>query len=104
MTLQSPEVKEREKVKEKPKNIEPPMYKVILHNDDYTPMEFVVEILMYVFLKPLEEATLIMLNIHKKGIGICGVYTFEMAETKIEKVHALSQERSFPLRCSMEKL
>ncbi|MBW2565209.1 MAG: ATP-dependent Clp protease adaptor ClpS [Deltaproteobacteria bacterium] len=72
-------------------------------NDDYTTMEFVVEILMLVFTKSVEEATQIMLNVHRIGVGLCGVYTYEVAETKVETVHALAKERDFPLKCSMEK-
>ena len=83
--------------------IEPPMYKVLLHNDDYTTMEFVVELLVYVFHKPMEAATMIMLNVHKQGVGICGTYPFEVAETKVDTVHLLAREKSFPLKCSMEK-
>jgi len=82
---------------------EPSMYKVLLHNDDYTTMDFVVEILMFVFSKPVEEATLIMMNVHREGIGICGVYTYEVAETKINTVDALASERGFPLKCTMEE-
>jgi ATP-dependent Clp protease adaptor protein ClpS len=82
---------------------EPFMYKVLLHNDNYTTMEFVVEVLIYVFNKPIEEATRIMLNVHRKGIGVCGVYTYEVAETKVEKVHALASENNFPLKCTMER-
>ena len=82
---------------------EPPMYRVLLHNDDYTTMDFVVEILMLVFNKSPEEAVNIMLNIHRKGIGLCGVYTFEVSETKVETVHAIAREHGFPLKCSMEK-
>ena len=82
---------------------EPPMYKVLLHNDHYTTMEFVVEILMYVFHKPIEAATRIMLNVHKNGIGICGSYTYEVAETKVETVHSLAVENGYPLKCTMEK-
>ena len=82
---------------------EPSMYRVLLLNDDYTTMEFVVEILMLVFTKSVEEATRIMLNVHRIGVGLCGVYTYEVAETKVETVHALSKERGFPLKCSMEK-
>jgi ATP-dependent Clp protease adaptor protein ClpS len=66
-------------------------------------MEFVVEILILVFSKPVEEATLIMLNVHRIGVGLCGVYTYEVAETKVETVNALAKERDFPLKCSMEK-
>ena len=83
---------------------EPPMYRVLLHNDDYTSMEFVVEVLMYVFGKSAEEATQIMLNVHRQGIGVCGVFTREIAETKVETVHSLAREREFPLKSSMEKV
>ncbi len=82
---------------------EPSMYRVLLLNDDYTTMEFVVEILMLVFSKSVEEATRIMLNVHRIGVGLCGIYTYEVAETKVDTVHALAKERGFPLKCSMEK-
>jgi ATP-dependent Clp protease adaptor protein ClpS len=82
---------------------EPRMFKVLLHNDDYTTMEFVVEILQRVFNKSTAEATQIMLNVHKKGIGTCGVYTGEVAETKVAMVHYLAQKNGFPLQCSMEE-
>ena len=82
---------------------EPPMYKVLLHNDDYTTMEFVVELLMSVFHKTFEDATRIMLNVHKTGQGVCGVYTYEIAETKVETTHELAMERGFPLKSSIEK-
>jgi len=82
---------------------EPPMYRVLLHNDDYTTMEFVVDILIRVFSKSIEEATGIMLNIHRKGMGVCGVYTYEIAETKVDTVITSARERGFPLRCTMEK-
>ncbi len=82
---------------------EPPMYRVLLHNDDYTTMDFVVEILMLVFNKSPEEAVNIMLNIHRKGIGLCGVYTYEVSETKVETVHTIARENGFPLKCTMEK-
>lgn len=81
----------------------PPMYRVILHNDDYTTMEFVVEILIKVFGKSLDKATEIMLNIHKQGKGICGSFPYEIAETKVETVHQLSRDRGFPLKSTMEK-
>ena len=81
---------------------EPPMYKVLLHNDDYTTMEFVVHILMAVFHKSLEESTAIMLNVHRRGIGFCGLYPYEVAETKVETVHARAKEAGFPLQCTME--
>lgn len=89
--------------KEKQKTEEPSLYRVILLNDDYTTMEFVIHVLETVFHKPLPEATRIMLNVHKKGAGLCGVYTHEIAETKIAEVHAMAAENQFPLKCTMEK-
>lgn len=82
---------------------EPPMYRVLLLNDNYTTMEFVVEVLISVFKKPVEEATRIMLNVHRSGVGVCGIYTFEVAETKVDTVHLLAREHGFPLKCTMEK-
>ena len=82
---------------------EPPMYKVMLINDDYTTMEFVVGILVHVFHKSAEDATQIMLNVHRAGVGLCGVYPYEVAETKVDTVHALAKEAGFPLKCTMEK-
>jgi ATP-dependent Clp protease adaptor protein ClpS len=81
----------------------PPMYKVLLHNDDYTTMEFVVEILRKVFHKSPAEATRIMLLVHKSGTGVCGVFSEDIAETKVEIVHHLARKSGFPLRCSMEE-
>lgn len=81
----------------------PSLYKVILLNDDYTPMEFVVMILEQIFGKSHEEATRIMLNIHHQGVGLCGVYPYDIAETKVGKVLHLAQEREYPLQCQMEK-
>lgn len=82
---------------------EPPLYKVLLLNDDYTTMEFVVQVLMYVFHKSEEESRRIMLLVHHQGVGLCGVYPYEVAETKVETVHALASERGFPLKCTMER-
>jgi len=82
---------------------EPPLYRVLLINDDYTSMEFVVDVLMYVFHKEPQEATRIMLKVHREGVGLCGVYTYEVAETKVDAVHALAQEKGFPLKCTMER-
>ena len=82
---------------------EPPMFRVLLHNDDFTTMDFVVHILMRVFNKTFEESTRIMLNVHRKGIGLCGVYTYEIAETKVDTVHSLAREQQYPLKCTMEK-
>jgi ATP-dependent Clp protease adaptor protein ClpS len=83
---------------------EPPMYKVLLHNDDYTTMEFVVYILIVVFRKPMEEARQIMLNVHRQGIGVCGIFIYEIAETKVETVMQLARQNGYPLKCSMEKV
>jgi ATP-dependent Clp protease adaptor protein ClpS len=85
------------------KTEKPPRYKVFLLNDDYTTMEFVVEILRAVFHKSLPEATRITLHVHRRGRGLCGVYTREIAETKVETVHTLAREGEVPLRCFMEK-
>ena len=81
----------------------PSLYKVLLHNDDYTTMEFVVEVLRRVFNKSFEEATMIMLNVHRSGLGVCGIFTYEIAETKVDLVHTMARERGFPLKCTMEK-
>lgn len=86
----------------KEKYDEPLRYKVILHNDDYTTMEFVVLILKKFFYKNETEATTIMWNVHKKGAGLAGIYTFEIAETKVKQVHFFSKSNQHPLRCSME--
>lgn len=80
----------------------PRMYKVLLHNDDYTTMDFVVHVLECVFRKSNEEAARIMWNVHVQGIGVAGIYTAEIAETKIEAVHSMARREGFPLRCSME--
>ena len=81
----------------------PPLFKVLLHNDDYTTMDFVVHILETIFQQPVIEATRIMLHVHKNGRGLAGIYTREIAETKIEAVHKIAREHEFPLKCSMEK-
>jgi len=81
----------------------PKMYSVVLHNDDYTTMDFVVRILVSVFHKPGAEATMIMLDVHKKGVGICGVYTYDIALTKISQVYQLAAQNEFPLKCSLEE-
>lgn len=79
------------------------MYKVILHNDHYTTMDFVVEVLISLFHKPAAEATKIMLDVHKKGKGICGIYTYDIAATRVSQVHHLARKREFPLKCSLEE-
>lgn len=83
---------------------EPDMYRVVLHNDDYTTQEFVVEVLVKVFHKSVVEATRIMLNVHRQGIGQVGVYTYDIAATKVRQVTQMAREREFPLKCSMEKV
>lgn len=82
---------------------EPQRYKVLIHNDDYTTMDFVVEILVRVFQKSETEATLVMLAVHNEGMGVCGVYTHEVAETKVETVRTMAKQAGYPLKCSMEK-
>ena len=86
----------------RPELRKPTLYKVILLNDDYTPMEFVVVVLEKFFRKNREEATQIMLQVHQKGMGICGVYTREVAETKVRQVTVFSSENQHPLQCTME--
>jgi ATP-dependent Clp protease adaptor protein ClpS len=81
----------------------PPRYKVVLYNDDYTPMEFVVMLLEKIFGKGPSEATAIMLAIHKTGLGVAGVYVLEVAETKVARVHAVAEQRGYPLRAGAEK-
>jgi ATP-dependent Clp protease adaptor protein ClpS len=83
---------------------EPRRYKVLLHNDDYTTMDFVVQILVGVFHKNENEATQIMLNVHNNGVGVCGEYTAEVAELKVSLVHRLARESGYPLKCSMEEV
>jgi ATP-dependent Clp protease adaptor protein ClpS len=103
MSQYDPNLEERVDSKTDIEVDEPPMYKVLLLNDDYTTMDFVVEVLVYVFQKPPEEATLIMLNVHRKGVGVCGIYPFEIAETKVNLVENLARENGFPLKCIMER-
>ena len=85
------------------KTKKPSLYKVLLLNDDYTPMEFVVHVLERFFGKGREEATRIMLHVHQKGVGVCGVYTFEVAETKVTQVMDFARQHQHPLQCTMEK-
>jgi Uncharacterized conserved protein len=89
--------------KTRPKTKRPHLYKVLLLNDDYTPMEFVVHVLERFFNKPREEATRIMLHVHHKGVGMCGVYTYEVAETKVTQVMEFARQHGHPLQCTMEK-
>ena len=82
---------------------EPKLYKVLLLNDDYTSMDFVVEILMNVFHKTYQEAEKVMLDVHKNNFGLCGLFTYEIAETKIMQVSKLAREQGFPLKATMEQ-
>jgi len=90
-------VKTRSKVKR------PSMYRVLMLNDDYTPMEFVVHVLERFFNKNREEATRIMLHVHRRGVGICGVFTYEVAETKVTQVMDFARQHQHPLQCTLEK-
>jgi ATP-dependent Clp protease adaptor protein ClpS len=83
---------------------EPKQFKVVMHNDDYTTMDFVVRVLMQVFRKSQEQATQIMLRIHNTGKAVCGVYTEEVAETKVTMVKTMAKNEGYPLKCSMEEV
>lgn len=90
-------------VKVRPKTKKPPMYRVLLLNDDFTPMDFVVYVLERIFGRTREEATEIMLAVHHKGVGTAGVYTYEIAETKVDQVMMLARQHEHPLQCTMER-
>lgn len=94
----SPELLLQERIKK------PKMYQVLLHNDNYTTMEFVVSILVNIFRRSIEQATAIMLSVHKKGVGIAGTYTRELAETKVTTTHILARDAGFPLRCTLQEV
>jgi len=87
----------------KPKTKKPSLYKVLLLNDDYTPMEFVVHVLQRFFGKDMEAATTIMLHVHQHGVGVCGVFTYEVAETKVAQVVDFARQNQHPLQCTMER-
>jgi ATP-dependent Clp protease adaptor protein ClpS len=89
--------------KTRPKTKKPSLYKVLILNDDYTPMEFVVHILERFFNKNRDDAVQIMLHVHRHGVGVCGVFTFEVAETKVAQVIEFSRRHQHPLQCTMEK-
>ena len=89
--------------KTRPKTKKPSMYKVLMLNDDYTPMEFVVHVLQVYFSKNREEATQIMLHVHRRGVGVCGVYPYEVAEAKVTQVCDFARRHEHPLQCTMEK-
>jgi ATP-dependent Clp protease adaptor protein ClpS len=82
---------------------EPPLYKVLLHNDNYTTMDFVVMVLVTIFAKDTEEATAIMLRVHHQGHGVAGVYSRQIGETKVAEVHQLARQNQYPLKCSLER-
>ncbi len=90
-------------IKTRPKTKKPSMYKVLMLNDDYTPMEFVVHVLERFFSKSNEEANRIMMHVHMRGVGLCGVYTYEVAETKVTQVMDLARQSQHPLQCTIEK-
>jgi ATP-dependent Clp protease adaptor protein ClpS len=85
------------------KTKKPPLFKVLLHNDDYTTMEFVVHVLESIFNLPEEDAFRVMLNVHQKGIGVAGVYTYEIAQMKVGQTTALAQANEYPLLCTLEE-
>ena len=99
----NPQFDEDVLVERKEKLQKPPLYKVLLHNDDFTTMEFVVFILMQVFHKPEDEALRIMLAVHHRGVGVAGVYTYEVAETKVAQVLNLAKAHEYPLLCTLEE-
>lgn len=89
--------------KAKPKTKKPALYKVLMLNDDYTPMEFVVHTLQRFFRMSTEDATRVMLHVHQKGVGLCGVFTYEVAETKVNQVMDFARQNQHPLQCTLEK-
>lgn len=89
--------------KVRPKTQRPSLYKVLMLNDDFTPMEFVVSVLERFFGKDREDATRIMLQVHRQGVGVCGVYTYEIAETKVTQVIDFARQHQHPLQCTLEK-
>ncbi len=90
-------------VRSKPKTKKPSMYKVLMLNDDYTPMEFVVHVLERFFSKSHEDATQIMMHVHQRGVGICGIFTYEVAEAKVNQTMDLARRHQHPLQCTLEK-
>lgn len=100
------EIEEKIKTKDNPKDeiIEPKRFKVILLNDDYTTMDFVIEVLMQIFNKPFDEAVNIMLSVHRNGKGVCGIYPYDIAEAKVEQVRTKAKLNGFPLRAILEEV
>ncbi len=101
--LNDTDIQEQTGIGVEEKITKPPMYKVLLHNDDYTTREFVVEILINIFSKSTAEATRLMLHVHNNGLGVIGVYTYETAETKVKHATDLAQDFGYPLRLSIEQ-
>lgn len=99
----SDEIERGVAVKTRTRTKKPSMYKVLMLNDDYTPMEFVIQVLEQVFNKSHDDATKIMLHVHQKGLGVCGVYTYDVAETKVSQTMDLAQQHEHPLQCTIEK-
>lgn len=87
----------------RPKTQKPSLYKVLLLNDDYTPMEFVIHVLKAFFQMDTDQATRVMLHVHQKGVGVCGIFTYEVAETKVTQVMDFAQKNQHPLQCTLEK-
>lgn len=102
MSVLAPKTRERVETRVSEETSPPPRYKVLLHNDDYTTMDFVVKVLRQVFGKSYADAVRIMLAVHQQDVGVAGVYPAEIAETKVDTVHGMAREREYPLRCSME--
>ena len=90
-------------VKVRPRTKKPSMYKVLMLNDDYTPMEFVVHVLQHFFRMSAEDATRIMMHVHQRGVGVCGIFTYEVAETKVNQVMDFARKHQHPLQCTLEK-
>jgi ATP-dependent Clp protease adaptor protein ClpS len=103
MTADKPDILEETTTDIEEETTEPPEYKVLLHNDDFTTKAFVVELLMAVFNRSLEEATRLMWQVHRNGIGVCGIYPLEVAETKIIQSTALARDNGFPLKLTLEE-
>ncbi len=87
----------------KPKTQKPALYKVLMMNDDYTPMEFVIHVLQRFFKMSIEDATKVMLHVHQRGVGVCGIFTYEVAETKVSQVMDFAKKHQHPLQCTLEK-
>ena len=102
MSAGNPDIQEGTLIKVGKQTEEPPLYRVLLHNDDYTPREFVVQILETLFNKPRDEATALMWHVHRNGVGTCGFYPLEFAETKVMQATAVARENGFPLKLTIE--